>query len=405
MRAAGGIALSFDQTWLQRADVIVDAIFGTGFHGMAEGDAAKAILAMNESRRPVLAIDIPSGVAGATGRAEGPAVEARSTVVMQAEKVGTAVGSGAALAGQVDVADIGIDVEGARAWMVEPSDVGRVVPRRSADAHKRSGGSVVSIGGSAGMSGAAILTARAAGRAGAGYVTAGVTEAVEPILSGMLPEVLTATCSGDALGPTAVETLAPALERANSVALGPGLGRGDAQARLLDALLPAVEVPLVVDADGLNLLAGRKAGLEDRAGATVLTPHPGELARLSGTEVDEVQGDRLRHARQAAELFDCEVLLKGHRTIVARPDGTAVVIPTGGPELATAGTGDVLTGVVAAFLAAGLEPFDAAWAAAYVHGEAGALAARNHGVNGVVAWDVAEALPAAIEAASRGTGS
>ena len=252
------------------------------------------------------------------------------------------------------------------------------------------------------MSGAAILAARAAARAGAGYVTAGVTAAVEPILSGMLPEVLTVTGRGDALGPTAMEAFAPALERADAVAIGPGLGTGDAQAGLLDALIADIEVPVVIDADGLNLLAAREAGLKDRAGSTVLTPHPGELTRLSGTAVDEVQGDRLRSARDVAARYDCVVLLKGHRTVVARPDGTAVVVPTGGPELATAGTGDVLTGVVAALLAAGLDPFDAAWSAAYVHGVAGFLASRTHGVNGVVAWDVAEALPAAANTLSWG---
>ena len=250
------------------------------------------------------------------------------------------------------------------------------------------------------MSGAAILAARAAGRAGAGYVTAGVTEAVEPILSGTLPEVLTVASPGDALGPAVMEAIAHALERADAVAIGPGLGTGDAQRRLLDALLPAIQMPLVVDADGLNLLAQRTSGLKDRASSTVLTPHPGELARLLGTEVTDVQNDRLRCVREAAAHFDCVVLLKGYRTIIARRDGKAVVVPTGGPELATAGTGDVLTGVVVALLAAGLEPFDAAWAAAYVHGEAGAMAASRHGINGVVAWDVAEALPAAIAAVS-----
>jgi NAD(P)H-hydrate epimerase len=403
LRAAGGITQPFERTWLQRADVIVDAVFGTGFRGTAEGDAAKAIGAMNEALAPVLSVDIPSGVEGATGRAEGSAVDARATVVMQAQKVGTAVGRGAALAGQVEVVDIGIGVEGARAWMAEAADVAHTLPRRAVDAHKRSGGSVVSIGGSAGMSGAAILAARAAGRAGAGYVTAGVTAAVEPILSGTLPEVLTVTGPGDALAPSAMRAFAPALERADAVAVGPGLGTGDAQAGLLDALLPAVEVPLVIDADALNLLAGREAGLEGRAGPTVLTPHPGELARLSRTAIDEVQGDRLRSARDAAARYDCVVLLKGHRTVVARPDGTAVVVPAGGPELATAGTGDVLTGVVAALLAAGLDPFEAAWTAAYVHGEAGAVAARTHGVNGVVAWDVAEALPAAVATLSPGS--
>ena len=402
LRTAGGTMLPFDPTWLQRADVIVDAIFGTGFRGTAEGDAAKAIGAMNEASSPVLSVDIPSGVEGATGRAEGAAVEARATIVMQAQKVGTAVGRGAALAGDVEVVDIGIGVKGAGAWMAESSDVARRLPRRMVDAHKRSGGSVVSIGGSAGMSGAAILAARAAARAGAGYVTAGVTAAVEPILSGMLPEVLTVTGPGDALGPSAMQAFAPALERADAVAIGPGLGTGDAQAGLLDALVPAVEVPVVIDADGLNLLAGREAGLKDRAGPTVLTPHPGELGRLSGTGVDEVQCDRLRSARDAAARYDCVVLLKGHRTVVARPDGTVVVVPTGGPELATAGTGDVLTGVVAALLAAGLDPFDAAWSAAYVHGAAGSLASRTLGVNGVVAWDVAEELPAAANTLSRG---
>lgn len=389
----GGSVEALDASTFRGANVVVDALFGTGFRGVAEGQAAEAIEAMNVSGAPIVAVDIPSGVNGATGATEGPAVEAIVTVAMGAEKLGTAIGRGATLAGAVAVANIGIAISDARITMTQEEDVRSILPRRSVDAHKRSNGSVALLVGSEGMSGAAILTARGAVRMGAGYATAGITRGVDSIISEALPEVLTKVITdSDVLGAEALEGFKEVLERADAVAIGPGLGQGESQRGLVERVLREVSLPVVIDADGLNVLAGHTDALVERTAPTVITPHPAELARLLEKETDAVQKDRVRAARTAAERFGCVVVLKGYRSITARPDGTVVVNPTGGPSLATAGTGDVLTGAVAALLAAGIDGFEATWAATYVHGLAGDLA----GETGVVAWDVAEALPDAI---------
>jgi ADP-dependent NAD(P)H-hydrate dehydratase / NAD(P)H-hydrate epimerase len=297
----------------------------------------------------------------------------------------------------VEVADIGIEVGRSDVAMCERDDVVRVLPSRPPDAHKRTMGAVALLGGSAGMSGAVILAASAALRAGAGYVTAGLNQATDEVVSTALPEALTAVVSGDdVLGPEAFARFDEVLDRAQVVAIGPGLGRGEAQSRLVATALGNLELPLVLDADGLNVLEGHTDPLAARRAATVITPHPTELARLLGTTTAEIQNDRLGAARGAAHTFGCVVVLKGLRSLTADPSGRVVVNPTGGPELATAGTGDVLTGTIAALVAAGLDPFEATWAAVYVHGLAGAVAAETKGPAGVIAGDVAAALPVAV---------
>jgi hydroxyethylthiazole kinase-like uncharacterized protein yjeF len=404
LRAEGLDTKPFSERGLAGADVVVDAIFGTGFRGRAEGGPGAAIEAVNRAGARVVAVDIPSGVDGTTGAARGPAVRADATVAMAAEKHGTAVGAGSVLAGRVEVADIGIAVRGATAFVAEAADVARVLPARAPDAHKRSGGAVALLGGSVGMTGAALLAARGAVRMGAGYATLGATPATDRAKAAVLPEVLSVLASdGQALGPGALDRFGDVLKTAGALALGPGLGRGEAQKNLVTQALDGVELPIVLDADGLNVIAGHTKPLERRPAPTVITPHPGELARLLGTGTAEVQEDRLEVARRAARRFACVVLLKGWRTVVASPEGRAVVNPTGSSHLATAGTGDVLTGAVAALLAPGAPPFEAAWAAAYVHGEAGRLAGERIGA-GVLAWDIAEALSearAAIQESAR----
>ena len=402
MEAAGVPADPFQAARLEGANVIVDALFGTGFRGAAEGDAGRAIEAINAARAPVVAVDIPSGVNGETALVEGPAVRATVTVAMGAEKVGTAVTPGALYAGTVETADIGIHVDAPGLAVIEAADVRGLLPHRAPGSHKRSNGSVVILGGSPGMSGAVILAASAAARAGAGYVTAGLTSAIDPIVSDALPEVLTSTISSEpVLGPEALKKGAEVIERADAVAVGPGLGTGPDQADLVEAILAEIEVPVVVDADGLNVLAGRAKALTEGAQPTVITPHPGELARLLEVSTAEIQADRVGSARRTAKDFGCIVVLKGFRSVIAAPDGDAVVNPTGGPELATAGTGDVLTGLTAALLAQGLGSFEAAWAAAFVHGEAGAAAAARVGAVGVLASDVVEALPLVLSHGGR----
>ena len=399
MRKSAVAVEPFEAARVAGVDVIVDAIFGTGFKGAVEGEPAQAIEAMSSSGGKIVAVDIPSGVAGATGSVEGPAVRADITVSMAAQKIGTAVGEGAVRSGRVEVVDIGIPVEGADVFLSEAGDVARVLPSRELDAHKRSGGAVALLVGSRGMTGAAILTATGAVRMGAGYATVGGTAEVNEAIASTVPEVLSSVVTDqDVLGPEALGGFAEVMDRADALAIGPGVGQGESQRALVEKVLDEVELPVVLDADALNVLAKHTDALIRRARPTVLTPHPGELSRLLECSTGDVQADRLNSARTAAARFGCVVLLKGYRSVIARPDGRCVVNPTGGPELATAGTGDVLTGGIAALLAAGLDYFDATWGAAYVHGIAGAIAAAERGTTGALAGDVAEGLAGAVRA-------
>ena len=403
---------------VSEADVVVDALFGTGFTGPARGDAAKAIETMNAAPAPVVAVDIPSGVDGATGRVEGPAVEAAVTVSFAAEKLGTALPPGALHAGRVEVVDIGIAVEDSQAWLTETHDVAEWLPRRAPDAHKRSAGAVALIAGSHAMPGAAVLAAAGALRTGAGYVTLGTTKLAKAAANHLLPEVLVDELTGEAnLDREALERFGDVIERADAVAVGPGLGQGDPQLELMDALLVTVRKPLVCDADALNVLARDPHIVEQRGKRStdenwdpvVLTPHPAELGRLMGCSTQDVVADRLGAAREAATRFRCVVVLKGYRSLVAHgaAESTVAVNPTGDANLATAGTGDVLTGAMAALRAAGLDAFSAAAAATFVHGLAGEIAGGRVAA-GVTASDVADAIPdawrAVAEAGAAGGG-
>ncbi|MBW3594962.1 MAG: NAD(P)H-hydrate dehydratase [Actinobacteria bacterium] len=399
----GGSVDAFEVDALERADVVVDAVFGTGFRGRAEGEAGQALEAMSRLDVPVVAVDIPSGVDGGSGRCEGPCVAATMTVAMGAEKIGTAIGEGATRAGTVQVADIGIPVESGIAMMIESDDVARAIPARPADSHKRSSGTVLLFAGSDEMTGAALLTARGALRAGCGYVNLVAPERVRAAAAEAVPELVTQTVSGSTLGPDALEASKDLLAKADAIAIGPGIGRGHSQRGLLERLVHETELPIVADADALNVAAEDPSMLEERHAPLTITPHPAELARLLGTSTSDVQDERLGAVTEAARRFGCVVLLKGHRSLIADAGGRVVVNPTGGPELATAGTGDVLTGACAAYLAAGLDPFTATWASAYVHGVAGTLAAAARGSSGVVAGDVAEALGEAADLVVEGS--
>jgi ADP-dependent NAD(P)H-hydrate dehydratase / NAD(P)H-hydrate epimerase len=381
LRAAGLEADETDEP--EGYDVVIDALFGTGFRGEPRPEAAELIARMNAASAPVVAVDLPSGVDASTGEAAGAAVAAALTVTFHAPKVGLAVGPGRFLAGRVVVADIGLDgvaTEHRRATGALLS----LVPRRGEADTKYTAGAVVVVGGSPGMAGAPVLTARAALRADAGYVTLAVPSASLPVVEALALEPVKVGWE-DA---SAVETIAEASERAGALALGPGLGRGEGRRELVRELLERVPLPAVVDADALF-------GLEpvERDAPTVLTPHAGELARLLDTDSSWVGAHRLRAARDAAERYGAVVLLKGPDTIVAAPGAGVVVSDFGPPSLATAGTGDVLTGIVAAFLAKGLEPQTAAAAAAVAHGRAALFVAQQAGL---VASDLLDTLPAAL---------
>ena len=397
---------------LDGAAGVVDAVLGTGATGAPRDAVADVIAAINAASGRTIAADVPSGVDTSTGEVAGLAVRAAATATFHRAKPGLWIAPGKAHAGRLHVLDIGIpgDPPGeAGAGLIGPGVLADV-PRRGTDATKFSSGAVVILGGAAGLTGAPCLSGLAAARAGAGYVTVAAPASVQATLSMHLLEVMTAALPEDdgMLGPRSVEAALAAIARADAVVLGPGLGRAEGAQALAGELVERIDVPLVIDADGLNALAGRLELVRRRRWPTILTPHAGELARLLETDSAAVGAARLEHACRAAEAANAVVVLKGDDTLVALPRrrekqvGPAwhiAVSPGGAPALATAGTGDVLSGVTAAMLAKGLAPAHAACAAVYAHLRAGQLAAAPHGPDGVIASDVIASLPAALVAA------
>ena len=383
---------------LDDAAVIVDAILGTGFSGTPREPARHAIVTMSEASAPVVAIDVPSGVDASTGAVHDVAVRATATATFHRAKPGLWIHPGKEHAGAVRVVDIGIP-EGepvAPSAGVLGHDVLGLLPGRDAAATKFSSGHVLVAGGSTGLTGAPCLAAEAAMRAGAGYVTCAVPGSLNAIFETRLLEVMTKPVPDGGAGnltPDGVDAiLEEAADRGGTLVVGPGLGKADAALELARELSRWAEVPLLLDADGLNAHAGKLDDLARRPGPTILTPHAGELARLIGAKSDEVNAERLRHARETAAAADAVVVLKGDDTIVADSSGRVAISPGGAPALATAGTGDVLSGVIGAMLAKGLEPFDAACAGVRLHLDAGRRAASERHPDSVIASDVIDAL-------------
>jgi hydroxyethylthiazole kinase-like uncharacterized protein yjeF len=385
---------------LDRADVAVDAIFGTGFEGMPEDAWAAAIASLNEARAPIAAVDIPSGVNGATGVTEGEAVRARLTVTFGAAKLGAILMPGAEHAGVVRVVDIGFpdDLVDAHAWLTEPSDVASWLPSRHAETHKRASGVLVVVAASRAMTGAARLIALAAGRMGAGLVTVAAPEGAMPQIQAGLTEPTFLPLPETTEGTVASEAVAPLLERleaADALAIGPGLTTNESTVAFVRDTMRRSPVPLVLDADGLNAFSGDAVAFQDREADAVLTPHVGEFARITGVKPRDLDADRPAHVRALAEQAGAVTLLKGSRTVIAQPGGRLFVNVTGSPILATAGTGDVLTGMIGGLLARGVAPLESAAAAAYLHGLAGQFAGRDLG-EGALAGDVLERVPEAV---------
>jgi len=386
---------------LAGSGVVIDAIFGTGFSGAPRAPADAAVEAINACDAPVVAADIASGVDASSGEVDGVAVRADATVSFHAPKLGHWIAPGKSHSGEVRVAEIGIPA-GAP---VEPpagligDGVLALAPRRGADSTKFSSGQALIVGGSRGLTGAVCMASQAAIRAGAGYATVAVPRELEHIFEVKLTEVMSRGYPGEdgSLGPESVDEILSAAERAAAVALGPGLGRAEGALELARLLAPKIEAPLLIDADGLNAHAGRLELLARREAPTVITPHAGELARLLEIDSDEVEAHRLRSAWQASERSGAIVVLKGDDTLVVHLD--RVAINRGGSAgLATAGTGDVLSGMISALLARGMEPYAAACAGVLAHARAGREAASRVGVDSVIATDVIEAVPAGLAA-------
>jgi hydroxyethylthiazole kinase-like uncharacterized protein yjeF len=374
---------------LGRPDVVVDALFGTGFSGEPRADAAALIAAMNGAGVPVFAIDLPSGVDASTGEVSGAAVRATATVTFHGTKVGLAVAPGRFHAGVVHVADIGLEPADTEHRLVTSAILDEV-PRRGPRDNKYTAGHVLVVGGSRGLTGAPSLSALAALRADAGYVTVAAPESTLPVLEQRLLEAVKRPLPdvGGAVAEGAADVVLELAAKAHALALGPGLGRSTAAQDLVRRVLAEAELPAVVDADALHELEPA-----DWRAPRVLTPHEGELGRLLGRESSEIAAHRLAAVREAAERFRSVVLLKGADTLVAAPGEGVLVVALGLPSLATAGTGDVLTGAVAAFLAKGMPARLAAAAAAAAQQRASVEAPQRAGL---VAGDLVDALPRAL---------
>lgn len=392
---------------LPRADVVMDGLFGSGFRGAPEGDYRAAIEAMNRSAVPIVAVDIPSGVEGDSGAVRGPAVRAATTVTFGAPKVGDVLYPGAEHAGRLEVIDIGFPEElvVSDLHLVESKDVRRMIPVRAADAHKHRSGDVLVVAGSRRMAGAARLVAEGAYRAGAGLVTVAAPMGILPVVqAGLAEAVYVPLPEGPAgsLAEDAWDTLLERIDRYDAIATGPGLSTDEETPAFVRRLVRESPVPVVADADALNAFVSRAGELRERASDLVLTPHAGEFGRLFRMPSPEVLEDRVGFTRKAAAETGAVVVLKGPRTLVGLPSGVVRVNPTGSPALATGGTGDVLAGVLAAYLARGVSAADAATAAVFIHGLAGQAVGRRLGEGGT-APDVALAVPAAVRAILEGT--
>ena len=386
---------------LARADVAVDAVFGTGFRGIPEDEWAASIDGLNGSDVPVVAVDIPSGVDGRSGAVLGTAVAADLTVTFGAPKVGVVLLPGAELAGDVRVADVGFPghLVHAHAWLTEPSDVAATWPSRAPDSHKRASGVLMVVAGSRGMTGAPALIAEAAARVGTGLViVAAPSSALAAVQASMTEAVSIPLAETDdgVIDGAAVPAIIDALERADALAIGPGLTAHPSVVEVVRDVVRSSPVPTVVDADALNVFTGAAGDLADRRAEAVLTPHLGEFGRLTGSKASDVDADRLGHVRALASTSRAVTLLKGTRTAIADPGGDVRINPTGSAVLATAGSGDVLTGVIGGLLARGVPALDAASCGAFVHGLAGTLAGRAMG-EGTLARDVISHLPGAVD--------
>jgi NAD(P)H-hydrate epimerase len=385
---------------LEESGAVVDAIFGTGFSGAPREPAAAAIEAIDRCGAPVVACDVASGVDASTGEVAASAVEADVTVSFHAAKVGHRVAPGKWHTGELRVVPIGIP-EGAPSepagGEIQPP-VLALAPSRGPRSTKFSSGQVAIAGGSRGLTGAVQMSSLAAIRAGAGYATVAVPADLESIFEAGQPEVMSVGCPGGdgCLAPGSLKAVLRTFERAAAGVLGPGMGRDPGTVELARNAAAAIECPLAIDADGLNAFAGEVERIAARPGPTVLTPHAGELGRLLGRSSDEVSAHRLAAARETARAADAVVVLKGDDTIVADGDRFAVN-SLSAPALATAGTGDVLSGMVAALLARGLDPFAAACAAVLAHARAGRDAAERIGAaESVIATDVIDSIPASV---------
>ncbi len=396
---------SAHKTAMRHEAIWIDAIFGTGLRSDVKGFFKDVIDFINQSNKPVFAVDIPSGLNSDTGRPCGTCIRADATATFAFAKTGHFLYPGADYTGNLKIIDIGVPPHianevGPLQSLLTPDLIHTVFEPRPSDAHKGHTGHLLVIAGSPGKTGAAAMTATSAMRAGAGLVTLGIPASLNPVLEAQVMEAMTdplpETVKG-ILAEASFQRIMDLLSHKKCLAIGPGIGTAPETKTLFLRLLQENLTPMVIDADGLNILAGHTEILKDLDTPIILTPHPGEMARLIGTTAANVQKDRIKSARDFSETFNVHVVLKGARTVVAHPDGRVFINPTGNPGMASGGMGDVLTGVIAGFIAQGHSPELAAHAGVYLHGAAADSLANNKGPFGYLATDVMNSLPEEIK--------
>ena len=405
------VEIADEQAWelhfseIAECDLIVDAIFGTGLKTPLSGIMETVVADVNGSGIPVLSIDLPSGISADTPELIGDCIHASMTVTLGAPKLPLVLPPGEGHAGNVVIADIGIpagvidSVDGPRLELLTREDMRELLPPRQLESHKGDYGHVLVVAGSQGKTGAAYLTAMGALRSGAGLVTVATPKNCQPIVAAMAPEYMTIALGEDAQGQVSAEAVDQVLATERDViAVGPGLGTGEAVTAFVRALVERGTVPLVIDADGLNVLAGRSDSINGGDGSRdlIMTPHPGEMGRLAGISTTDVQANRIEVARNFATRHHVYVILKGHRTLIATPDGKVFINPTGNPGMASGGSGDLLAGMVAGWLGQLLDTEAACKLAVFLHGLAGDLAEADEGEQAMTASDIANHLGDAI---------
>jgi len=385
---------------VEKSAIVIDAIFGTGLSEEVTGHYAEAIRLINSLGKKVVSIDIPSGINATTGFKLGEAVKADVTATMAMPKLGLFLFPGRAYSGRVEVVDIGVPREAVEdpsiKWnLLGPSDIAKILKPRKSESHKSSHGHLLVLGASPGMTGAAYMSGMAALRAGAGLVTAGVPESLHGIMEVKTTEVMTFPLpeTSGRLGTSAYDDIRRAVANKTALVIGPGAGTSEELMKLIGLILEEARIPVVIDADALNSFAPKISSLKSVKTGVVLTPHPGEMSRLLNMKIRDIQADRIGAAEKLVEMTGATVVLKGAYTVIAGPDGQIYLNPTGNPGLATAGTGDILAGMLGAFLAQGYSPFEASAAAVYIHGLAGDEAEGRSGELGMIATDLLEFIP------------
>jgi len=390
-------------------DIFIDAIFGTGLTSGVKGYYTDVINFINSSKKFVLSIDIPSGLSSDTGEVIGEHIMADLTVALCLPKIGEILYPAAEYVGELDVVDIGIpeliiNNRDIKINLIEEKDAAGILPKRKPDTHKGTYGHLAVIAGSRGKGGAAALSSISALRAGTGLVTLALPKCLNVSFEAGIPEVMTLPLPDTKEGTidkSALNTLINFLEGKSAVLIGPGITTNPSTSSLIKNLVKKISCPMLIDADGLNIIADKIELLKDKPFPVIVTPHPGEMARMLNTTSKEIQTNRIEASRKLSAEYGIYVILKGARTIVATPEGEVYINPTGNPGMATAGTGDVLSGIIVGFMAQGLSARDSSILGVYLHGLAGDIAAEKLSQTALIASDLIKTFPEAIKKVER----